>query len=137
MSEKQKVTALLADDEAHIRLFVKATLASMGCSVVAEAANGREAVEQFRKHRPDVTLLDINMPVMNGQQALEAIRAEFPDAFVIMLTSLSGTEAVETCIAAGAANYIRKDTPLAELKQEIKQSWLDHLVERKAAGTQP
>lgn len=137
MSENRQVTVLLADDEPHVRLFLKTALAAMGCKVVAEAANGAEAVQQYRLHQPDVMLLDINMPVMNGQQALEEIRAQFPNAFVIMLSSLSSAEAVEACIAAGAANYIRKDTPLAELKQEIKQSWLDRLHELRSTGGQP
>lgn len=134
MNEQRQVTALLVDDEPHVRLFIKTALNAMGCKVVAEAANGAEAIELYRKHRPDVTLLDINMPVMDGRQALTAIRTEFPDAFVIMLTSLSSAEAVDACLDAGAANYLRKDTPLTELRQEIRQSWLDHLMERKAAG---
>lgn len=132
MSEGRQVTALLVDDEPHVRLFIKTALTAMGCRIVAEAANGAEAVEAYRTHRPDVTLLDINMPVMDGRQALAAIRKEFPDAFIIMLTSLSSTEAVDACLDAGAANYLRKDTPLNELRQEIKQSWLDHLMELKA-----
>lgn len=132
MSEGRQVTALLVDDEPHVRLFIKTALTAMGCRIVAEAANGAEAVEAYRTHRPDVTLLDINMPVMDGRHALAAIRKEFPDAFIIMLTSLSSTEAVDACLDAGAANYLRKDTPLNELRQEIKQSWLDHLMELKA-----
>lgn len=134
MGEPGIVTVLLADDEPHIRLFMKKALSSIGWKVVAEAGTGAEAVAQYRKHRPDVAVLDMNMPVMDGQHALEAIRAEFPDAFVVMLTSVSSSEVIEECVAAGAANYIRKDTPLMELEQELRKSWMDHLAEQ--GGTQ-
>ena len=129
----REVSVLLADDEPHIRLFLKKAIGTMGWRVIAEAATGAEAVEQYRKHRPDVALLDMNMPVMDGQRALEAIRAEFPDAFVVMLTSVSSADVIEECLEAGAANYIRKDTNLRELEQELRQTWLDHLVAQDGA----
>lgn len=125
MSEKKKIKVLLADDEGHIRTLMKTVFASMGAETVAEASNGKEAVELYRKHKPHITVLDINMPVMDGKEALSVILSEFPDAFVIMLTSLSSMDVVKQCLDAGAANYLRKDTPISEIKKSIKESWVD------------
>lgn len=119
----QKIKVLLADDELHIRVLIKKVLESMNLEIVAEAKNGEEAVQLYKKHRPHIVFLDINMPVMDGTEALKAIKKEFPNAFIIMLTSLSAMDVVKDCLEAGAANYIRKDTPLNELKLYVKESW--------------
>lgn len=119
----QKIKVLLADDELHIRVLIKKVLESMNLEIVAEARNGEEAVQLYKKHRPHMVFMDINMPVMDGKEALKAIKKEFPDAFIIMLTSLSAMDVVKDCLEAGAANYIRKDTPLNELKLYVKESW--------------
>ena len=129
--EKTKIKVLIAEDEAHIRTLIGRALASMGCQVVAEAENGDVAVELYRNHKPQITLLDINMPKADGVSALKRIKAEFPSALVIMITSLSSMDVVKECLALGAANYIRKDTPLAEMKILIKETWLDYLKEIK------
>jgi len=123
MSEKKKIRVGLADDELHIRMLMKKFFQSINCDIAGEAKNGQEAVELYRREKPDIMLLDINMPVMAGDEALKAIISEFPDAFVIMLTSLADVENVQNCLENGAANYIRKDTPLAELKEIIKETW--------------
>jgi len=119
----RKPRVVIADDEDHIRKLMKAVMTAMNCEVVGEAKNGEEAVEIFKKERPHLLLLDINMPLKNGDEALEEIIEEFPDAFVIMLTSVSDMESVEKCISHGASNYIRKDTPLPEIKRIIKETW--------------
>lgn len=123
MSEKRKLRVGLADDEMHIRMLLKKVFISMNCDIAGEAKNGQEAVELYHKEKPDIMLLDINMPVMTGDQALKTIISEFPDAFVIMLTSVTDIENVQNCLDNGAANYIRKDTPLSELKEIIKETW--------------
>ncbi len=123
MSPAQKITVLLADDEPHIRLLMRKVMTSMNAEVVAEAANGKEAVLLFRQHRPHLAFLDITMPVMDGKTALKTILDEFPGACIIMLTSLSAMETVKECLEAGAANYLRKDTPISDLKRYIKESW--------------
>ena len=89
-------------------------------TVVAEAANGREAIQQFRTHRPDVTLMDIQMPEMNGLDALIAIRAEFPDAKVIVLTTYEGDVHILRALKAGAQGYLLKNTLHSELLQTIR-----------------
>ena len=110
---------ILADDEFHLRAFIAALLKKMNCLVVAQATNGQEAVALYREHKPDLILLDINMPLKNGEEALKEIRAEFPAARVIMLTSVVDEQQVADCLAAGAANYIRKDSPAAEIQALI------------------
>ena len=89
-------------------------------TVVAEAANGREAIQQFRAHRPDVTLMDIQMPEMNGLDALIAIRTEFPDAKVIVLTTYEGDVHILRALKAGAQGYLLKNTLHSELLQTIR-----------------
>ena len=89
-------------------------------TVVAEAANGREAIQQFRAHRPDVTLMDLQMPEMNGLDALIAIRTEFPDAKVIVLTTYEGDVHILRALKAGAQGYLLKNTLHSELLQTIR-----------------
>ena len=135
MSEKRKVRVLLADDESHVRLFIKTIISSMGCQVVGEATNGREAVELFDQTTPDLVLLDINMPVMDGIAALKALRAKSEKVAIVMITSLASADIVEQCLEAGANYHLRKDLPVAELKQEIRDTWLAHMQDlRDAAG---
>jgi two-component system chemotaxis response regulator CheY len=136
MSEKRKVRVLLADDESHVRLLIRTVLASMGCEVVAEAADGRQAIELFDKTSPDLVLLDINMPVMDGISALKELRRKSGRVAILMLTSLASAEVVDECLEAGANYHLRKDLPLAELKQEIRETWVAHLQDlRDSSGS--
>ena len=121
--EKAKPRVLIADDETHIRAMIKALLKTMNAEVVGEAANGREAVELYEEHLPDLLLLDINMPVKTGEEALGEIVEKHPDALVIMITSLSDADSVERCMDLGAANFLRKDTPLEEMKVIIRDTF--------------
>lgn len=89
-------------------------------TVVAEAANGRDAITQFRTHRPDVTLMDIQMPEMNGLDALITIRAEFADARIIVLTTYEGDVHILRALKAGAQGYLLKNTLHSELLQTIR-----------------
>ena len=123
MEQKRKPRAAIADDERHIRMLLKTVLTRMNCEVVGEAANGQEAVDLFKYEKPDLLLLDINMPVKTGTEALEEIMADRPDAFVIILSSVADLESVRHTLELGAANYILKDTPLEEIKRIIKETW--------------
>ena len=89
-------------------------------TLVAEASNGREAIQQFRMHHPDVTLMDLQMPEMNGLDALIAIRNEFPDAKVIVLTTYAGDVQILRALKAGAQAYLLKSTLHKELLQTIR-----------------
>src|SRR5581483_1843957 len=89
-------------------------------TVVAEAANGREAIQQFRTHHPDITLMDLQMPQMNGLDALIAIRGEFPDARVIILTTYSGDVQILRAMQVGARAYLLKNALDKELLSTIR-----------------
>ena len=125
MTEKRRARTIVVDDESHIRLLMATLLESMICDVVAQAGDGEECVLAYKENRPDLLLLDINMPVKTGKQALQEIMAYDPDAFVIMLTSVTDTESIIECLDLGAKNYIRKDTPLPEIQKLIKETWMN------------
>jgi two-component system chemotaxis response regulator CheY len=113
-------TILLTDDEPHIRKFIGLVLRQFGNPRILEAANGAEAIILYRDHRPDLVLLDVNMPLLDGVQALTQIRQLDPDAVVVMLTSLANRQTVEECARLGAADYIRKDTPRDEMTAKFE-----------------
>ena len=115
------IRVLTADDHALIRDGIAALIANQkDMSLVAEASNGREAVEQFRMHRPDVTLMDLQMPEMNGIDALIAIRGEFPDARIIVLTTYAGDALCQRAMKAGAQGYILKGNVRKDLVDTIR-----------------
>jgi DNA-binding NarL/FixJ family response regulator len=89
--------------------------------LAAVASSGREAIEQFRKIRPDITLMDLRLPDMSGIAAMTAIRAEFPDARIILLTTFEGDVEIQRALAAGARAYLIKSTPLAEFLEVIRK----------------
>jgi len=89
-------------------------------TLVAQAGNGREAIQHFRVHRPDVTLMDLQMPEMNGLDALIAIRTEFPEARVIMLTTYEGDVHILRALKAGAQGYLLKNTLHSDLLRTIR-----------------
>ena len=89
-------------------------------TLVAEAANGREAVERFRQHQPDVTLMDLSMPVMGGALATEAITSEFPDARIIALTTYEGDADIHRALQAGARGYLLKDALRNQVADAIR-----------------
>jgi len=89
--------------------------------LIAEVANGRDAVEGFRQHRPDVVLMDLSMPVMGGVDAISAITAEFPDARIIALTTWDGDADIHRALEAGARGYLLKDVVSEEVADAIRQ----------------
>jgi DNA-binding NarL/FixJ family response regulator len=89
--------------------------------LAAVASSGREAIEQFRKTRPDITLMDLRLPDMSGISAMAAIRAEFPDARIIILTTFEGDVEIHRAIAGGARAYLIKSMPLAEFVDVIRK----------------
>ncbi len=123
MKPKRKMRVLVVDDEDHVRKLITTVIKSMNCEIVGEAGNGKEAVSLFNTLKPNMLLLDINMPLKSGKEALSEIKKKFPNAFIIMLTSLTDKETVEDCIELGASGFIRKDLPLDEMRDVIKQTW--------------
>lgn len=90
--------------------------------LVAQAATGREAIEQFRQHKPDVTLMDLRLPDISGIDALIAIRTESPDACVVVLTTFEGDVEIQRALQAGARGYLLKTTPAKELVEVIRET---------------
>jgi YesN/AraC family two-component response regulator len=111
---------LLVDDEGHVRKFIGLILKQLGATSIMEAANGKEAVEVFKREQPNLILLDVNMPIQDGIQTLREIRALSAECVVVMLTSLANRQTVEEALSLGADNYIRKDTPKDEILAALK-----------------
>jgi DNA-binding NarL/FixJ family response regulator len=118
---ENSIRILTVDDHPLFRNGIAALLATQpDMSLVAEASNGREAIQQFRAHRPDITLMDLQMPEVNGLEALMAIRGEFPEARVIMLTTYSGDVQVMRSMKVGARAYLLKNLLDKELLGTIR-----------------
>jgi DNA-binding NarL/FixJ family response regulator len=120
-AEAGPIRILAVDDHPLVRRGI-ATLVGgeSDMSLVAEASNGREAIQQFRAHHPDVTLMDLQMPEMNGLDAIIAIRGEFPQARFIVLTTYSGDVQILRAIKAGARAYLLKNFFHKELLETIR-----------------
>ena len=116
-----QIRVLCVDDHALIREGIAALIANQkDMCLVGEASNGREAIKQFRSHRPDVALLDLQMPEMNGIDALIAIRTEFPEARIIILTTYVGDVLCKRAMKAGAHAYILKGNVRKDLLDTIR-----------------
>jgi len=116
-----RIRILVVDDHPIVRQGIAGLVGVQpDMIVVGEASNGREAIQQFRMHHPDVTLMDLQMPEMNGIDALIAIRNEFPDARVIVLTTYAGDTQILRALKAGAQAYLLKNTLHKELMETIR-----------------
>jgi two-component system NarL family response regulator len=121
MSKENPIRVFIADDHFVVRVGLGTLINSEpDMTVVAEAVNGRQAVETFRAFRPDVALMDLRMPEMNGVEAILAIREEFPDSRIIVLTTYDGDEDIYRALQAGARGYILKDMVGEELIEAIR-----------------
>jgi DNA-binding NarL/FixJ family response regulator len=120
-SESSLIRILSVDDHPLIRQGIVGLIAVQSdMKLIAEAGTGREAIEQFRLHRPDITLMDLQMPQMSGLDAIIAIRGEFPDARIIVLTTYAGDVQALRALKAGAQAYLLKDTLHKELLGTIR-----------------
>jgi DNA-binding NarL/FixJ family response regulator len=118
--ESRTIRILSVDDHPLFRTAIAALLATqLDMSIVAKAANDREAIQQFRAYRPNITLMDLQMPQMNGLDALISIRGEFPKARVIMLTTYSGDVQILRAMQVGARAYLLKNALDKELLTTI------------------
>lgn len=121
MSDRPRIRVVSVDDHPLMREGIAAIINSQpDMSIVAQAATGSEAVEMYRLHRPDVTLMDLRLPDMSGIDALVRIRAEFADACVIILTTFEGDVEIQRALKAGARGYLLKNSPPGELVETIR-----------------
>jgi DNA-binding NarL/FixJ family response regulator len=122
MSAHARIRVLSVDDHPLLREGIAAIIDNQSdMLMVAQAANAQDAVEQFRKHRPDVTLMDLRLPDRSGIDTMIAIRTEFPDARIIMLTTFEGDVEIKRALEAGARGYMLKSMPPKELVEVIRQ----------------
>src|SRR5579862_8551140 len=120
-ADSAPIRVLVVDDHPLLREGIAALVGGQtDMTLVAECSNGREAVQAFRTHRPDITLMDLQMPEMSGLDAISAIRGEFPDARIVVLTTYSGDVQVMRALQAGARAYLLKNMVHKELLETIR-----------------
>ena len=122
MSSKSPIRVFSVDDHPLLREGIAALVNSQPDMVlIAQASNGGEAINLFKQHMPDVTLLDLRLPDMSGIDVLIAIRSRFPDARIIMLTTFEGDVEIQRALQAGARGYLLKNMPPTDLLEVIRQ----------------
>src|SRR4029453_6842014 len=116
-----KIRIMVVDDQAVVRQgFVALINTVADMEVIAEGLNGQQAIDLYRQHKPDVTLIDLRMPILGGVEAITAIRREFQEARLIVLTTYDGDEDIYRSLQAGAKGYLLKDVFFDELETAIK-----------------
>jgi DNA-binding NarL/FixJ family response regulator len=134
------IRVIVVDDQAVVRQgFASLVNTVHDMTVVAEGTNGKQAIDLYRKHRPDVVLMDLRMPIMGGVEAIMAIRQEFPAARIIVLTTYDGDEDIYRSLQAGAQGYLLKDVYFGELEDAIRTVYagmrrIPGVVAEKLAG---
>ena len=124
LTTRRSFRFLVADDSEFARRNMEKMLCALGGEVAGFACNGREAIEQYRKHRPDLVLMDITMPEMEGIEAVEGILAEDQDAKIVMVSSVGYQEMIKRALASGAKHFLPKP-----VKQQQVASVLDFVLE--------
>jgi len=130
--ENRKIQVLIVDDEPHIRSLLKVIVSSLGAEVVGEAGDGESAVALFRELAPNLVLLDISMPKLDGIEVLKQIMAINDKVLVIMLSAQDTMDVVNECLDSGARNFILKNNADQELYKLIAETWSDYVAEIEA-----
>jgi len=122
MNDQAHIRVLCVDDHPLLREGIAAIINNQpDMLLVAEASNGREAIQKYREYQPDVTLMDLRLPDMSGIDSMIAIRSEFPEARIVMLTTFEGDVEIQRSLEAGARGYLLKSMPPKDLAEAIRQ----------------
>ncbi|MCH7624069.1 MAG: response regulator [Nitrospinae bacterium] len=122
MAKKKSIRVLIVDDSEQFTMFLRRNLLSRNYEIVGEAEDGEQAINLFKSEKPDLTLLDFEMPTTTGDEVLEEILNLNPDARVIMITGRDDIATMNLCIEKGAFHYIRKDYPPETIFSVIEES---------------
>jgi DNA-binding NarL/FixJ family response regulator len=122
MNDRTRIRVLTADDHHLLREGIATIIGNQpDMSLASQASSGTEVIRRFREHQPDVTLMDLRLPDLSGIDAMIAIRAEFPEARIIMLPTFEGDVEIQRALEAGAHGYLPKNMPPSELAEVIRQ----------------
>jgi CheY-like chemotaxis protein len=121
--DQTRIRVLVADDEPHIRHLIASIIAHLGGIVVAEAADGEQALALLESTRPDMAVLDINMPRISGDEVLRRMLARRPEAVGVMMTAQDSIDVVGRCLDLGASNYILKSNSAEEIYRMMAEAW--------------
>jgi DNA-binding NarL/FixJ family response regulator len=125
--ELPRIRVLTVDDHPLLREGIATLVNSQpDMTLVAQASTGMDAIEEFRQHRPDVTLMDLRLPAMSGIDAMIAIRGEFPEARILVLTTFDGDVEIQRALEAGARGYLLKSMPPREMLEAVRQVHAGH-----------
>jgi CheY-like chemotaxis protein len=124
--------ALIVEDEQHVRAFVRVLLKEVGITQVWEAADGTQALAMVAEHQPELIMLDINLPLMNGLEVLQLLHDQRPELPIIMMSSQSAMKTVLECVKLGAVAYILKHSPPKEALQMLREA-IDGLADNEVA----
>lgn len=116
-------SVLICDDEAHVRLYLKIILRKIGLEEFYEASDGAMGVKIYKENQPELVLMDVNMPKVDGIEALKQIIAFDPEAVVIMMTSQASRKVIEESQILGASQYIRKDTSKEDIEKLLRETF--------------
>jgi len=119
--DSKPLRLFLTDDEPHVRLYMRIILTGCNVDIVGEGCNGEEAVAGYSRLKPDLMLMDISMPHKTGMEALDEILGSHPEAKIVMLTSISDQQSIKDALIRGAKDYIRKDTPIDDIKTALEK----------------
>lgn len=125
-----KPTVMIADDEENVREVLKMISSALHFEIVAEAIDGKETVKVFKEIKPDILLLDINMPFFYGDEVLDELKNDIKNTCVIMLTAFSDLDNVKKCMSLGATYFIKKDASVPKIATIIQETW-NKFVENK------
>ena len=121
MTTENKIKVLIVDDESHVRAFMRLLLREVGITDCWEAADGVSAVQLAQMHKPELVLLDVNLPGLNGLQVLAQLKEHDPDMAVVMVTSQSALNTVSEAVRLGAAGYLLKHCPKEETLRALRE----------------